>query len=228
MVKLVGIAGSLRPGSYSHQALAVAAQRAEALGAEVEILDLRSLHLPFCDGSDEYPTYPDVAKLRQTVKQADGLILATPEYHGSVSGVLKNTLDLMGFEHLAGKVTGAISVLGGQPNSNALKRSTDDHALGTCLDNSRAGGDRASLESLWRRRQAARRNAVQTIRCICAQLGRKYAQASRRSIGKSFYSSAVKSFWTRSLTESAWDGNPSAVAKVSIAVATCRSAVGEY
>ena len=120
MVKLVGIAGSLRPGSYSHQALAVAAQRAEALGAEVEILDLRSLHLPFCDGSDEYPTYPDVVKLRQTVKQADGLILATPEYHGSVSGVLKNALDLMGFEHLAGKVTGAISVLGGQPNSNAL------------------------------------------------------------------------------------------------------------
>jgi FMN reductase len=120
MVKLVGIAGSLRPGSYSHQALVVAAQRATALGAEVEILDLRSLHLPFCNGSDEYPTYPDVAKLRQTVQQADGLILATPEYHGSVSGVLKNALDLMGFEHLAGKVTGAISVLGGQPNSNAL------------------------------------------------------------------------------------------------------------
>jgi FMN reductase len=120
MVKLVGIAGSLRPGSYSHQALAVAAQRATALGAEVEILDLRSLDLPFCNGSDEYPTHPDVAKLRQAVQQADGLILATPEYHGSVSGVLKNTLDLMGFEHLAGKVTGTISVLGGQPNSNAL------------------------------------------------------------------------------------------------------------
>jgi FMN reductase len=120
MVKIVGIAGSLRPGSYSQQALRVAAQRVEALGAEVEILELRSLNLPFCDGSDEYPDYPDVKKLSQAVRQADGIILATPEYHGSISGVLKNALDLMGFEEFSGKVTGFISVLGGQPNSNAL------------------------------------------------------------------------------------------------------------
>jgi FMN reductase len=76
--------------------------------------------LPFCDGGDDYSAYPDVARLSQTVKQADGLILATPEYHGSVSGVLKNALDLMGFEELSGKVSGLISILGGQPNSNAL------------------------------------------------------------------------------------------------------------
>lgn len=120
MVKIVGISGSLRPDSYSYQALQVAAQRVEALGAEVEILDLRTLNLPFCDGGDDYSAYPDVARLSQTVKQADGLILATPEYHGSVSGVLKNALDLMGFEELSGKVSGLISILGGQPNSNAL------------------------------------------------------------------------------------------------------------
>ncbi|MGF1461391.1 MAG: NADPH-dependent FMN reductase [Leptolyngbyaceae cyanobacterium] len=120
MVKLVGIAGSLRAASHSHQALAIAAQTAKDLGAEVTILDLREMKLPFCDGNDGYPDYPDVKVLRQAVKEADGLILATPEYHGSVSGVLKNTLDLMSFEHLAGKVVGAISVLGGQANSNAL------------------------------------------------------------------------------------------------------------
>lgn len=120
MVKIVGIAGSLRSGSYSQQALEIAAQRVQALGAEVEILDLRTMNLPFCDGGDDYPDYPDVARLSQTVKEADGLILATPEYHGSISGVLKNALDLLGFEELSGKVTGMISVLGGQPNSNAL------------------------------------------------------------------------------------------------------------
>lgn len=120
MVRIVGIAGSLRPGSYSQKALRVAAERVRALGAEVEILDLRSLNLPFCDGSDEYPEYPDVEVLRHAVLNADGVILVTPEYHGSVSGVLKNALDLMGFEHFSGKVTGLISVLGGQPNSNAL------------------------------------------------------------------------------------------------------------
>ncbi len=120
MVRIVGIAGSLREGSYTQQALKIAAQKVADLGAEVKIVDLRSLHLPFCDGGDDYSAYPDVAKLSQIVKAADGLILATPEYHGSVSGVLKNALDLMGFEELSGKVTGLISVLGGQPNSNAL------------------------------------------------------------------------------------------------------------
>ncbi|ACK71984.1 NADPH-dependent FMN reductase [Gloeothece citriformis PCC 7424] len=120
MVKIVGINGSLRSGSYSSQALEIAVSRVQALGAEVEILDLREMTLPFCNGEDEYPTYPDVEKLRRSVKEADGLILVTPEYHGSVSGVIKNALDLMSFEHLEGKVAGLISVLGGQSNSNAL------------------------------------------------------------------------------------------------------------
>ncbi len=120
MVKIVGIIGSLRIDSYSALALQQAANRVEALGAEVDILDLREMKLPFCDGGNEYPDYPDVDVLRDKVKAADGLILATPEYHGSVSGVLKNALDLMSFEHLSGKVAGAISVLGGQSNSNAL------------------------------------------------------------------------------------------------------------
>jgi FMN reductase len=120
MVKIVGLAGSLRAGSYSQMVLADVAKRVEALGAEVEILDLRSLHLPFCDGGDTYPDYPDVERMKQAVLKAHGIILVTPEYHGSISGVLKNALDLMGFEEFSGKVTGLISVLGGQSNSNSL------------------------------------------------------------------------------------------------------------
>ncbi|HEY9735889.1 MAG TPA: NAD(P)H-dependent oxidoreductase [Trichocoleus sp.] len=120
MVKIVAISGSLREGSYSYLAVQEAMQRLRALGAEVELLDLRQLNLPFCDGGQDYPDYPDVTLLRDQVKSADGLILATPEYHGSVSGVLKNALDLMSFDHLSDKVTGLISVLGGQSNSNAL------------------------------------------------------------------------------------------------------------
>jgi FMN reductase len=120
MVKIVGITGSLRKNSYSVLALEQAISRIKALGGETEILDLKTMNLPFCDGGDEYPDYPDVERLREAVKNADGLILATPEYHGSVSGVIKNALDLMSFEHLSGKVSGLISVLGGQSNSNAL------------------------------------------------------------------------------------------------------------
>ncbi len=120
MVKIVGIGGSLRPQSYTQQILQLAGERVAALGAAVEILDLRDLDLPFCNGGEDYPGYPDVDRLREAVKQADGLLLATPEYHGGISGVLKNALDLMGFDELEAKVVAGISVLGGQPNSNAL------------------------------------------------------------------------------------------------------------
>jgi FMN reductase len=120
MIKVVGLNGSLRAGSYSKQALALAIEKANALGVEAELLDLQTLSLPFCNGGDEYPEFPDVERLRITVKQADALILATPEYHGTMSGVLKNALDLLGFDELSGKMTAAISVLGGQTNNNAL------------------------------------------------------------------------------------------------------------
>ncbi len=120
MVKIVGIAGSLRPDSYSQMALEVAAEKVQKLGAEVEILDLRELKLPFCDGGDDYPNYPDVRRLQTAFNSADGMILVSPEYHGSISGVLKNALDLMSFDQLSGKVAGFISILGGQSNSNAL------------------------------------------------------------------------------------------------------------
>ncbi len=69
----------------------------------------------FCDGSEGKDSYPeDVFKLRQTVQQAHGIILGTPEYHGGYSGVLKNALDLMGFSEFQGKVVGLVAVAGGQ------------------------------------------------------------------------------------------------------------------
>lgn len=120
MVRVVAIGGSLRSGSSTYLALQQAVDRLTALGAEVTLLDLRTLNLPFCDGGDDYSDYPDVKRLQDAVKEADAIVLASPEYHGSVSGVLKNALDLMSFEEMAGKVTGLISVLGGQANSNAL------------------------------------------------------------------------------------------------------------
>lgn len=103
MVKIVGITGSLRSGSHSYQALSEAAKRVKALGGEVELLDLRALNLPFCNGEDDYPDYPDVEKMRTLVKEVDGLILATPEYHGSVSGVLKNSKSLVNYSTKLGK-----------------------------------------------------------------------------------------------------------------------------
>ena len=76
VVKIVGICGSLRKGSYSMQALQLATQRASALGADVKILDLKEMTLPFCDGGSDYLDYPDVETLRAAVTDADALILA--------------------------------------------------------------------------------------------------------------------------------------------------------
>lgn len=121
IAKIVGIGGSLRPESYTYKALEYAADLVRGYGAEVEILDLRQMPLPFCQSGDE-ENDPNVLKLRQAFKEADGAILATPEYHGGPSGVLKNALDLMSFEQLEGKVFGSISVLGGVANSNALNQ----------------------------------------------------------------------------------------------------------
>jgi FMN reductase len=121
--RVVGICGSLRPGSHTQQALAVALRGAEEAGAETQLIDLRNYQLVFCDGGEELTA--DVARLRADVKRAQGIILATPEYHGGYSGVLKNALDLMGFDEIEGKMIGLIAVsagsMGGLAALNSLR-----------------------------------------------------------------------------------------------------------
>jgi FMN reductase len=121
-LRVLGIAGSLRIPSFSNLALEHAIGLVRETGCSAEVFDLQSNPLPFCNGNqnDPRPDYPAVAQLRASVTRAHALILTTPEYHGGISGVLKNVLDLLDFEHLRGKVVGAISVLGGSQNSNAL------------------------------------------------------------------------------------------------------------
>ena|ERR1700733_4331848 len=121
-LKIVGIGGSLREGSCSYLALEYAIGLLRQMGCQTRILDLRLMPLPFCDGDNEdpRPDFPGVAELRREVLHAHGLILCTPEYHGGVSGVLKNALDLLTVEHLSGKVAGVISVLGGVGSVSAI------------------------------------------------------------------------------------------------------------
>ena len=112
--KIVGISGSLRPGSYTTLAVRLALQGAKELKCETRLVDLRDYQLVFCAGQDDESQFPkDVLRLREEVKQAQGIILGTPEYHGGYSGVLKNALDLMGFEEFEGKMLGLIGVSGG-------------------------------------------------------------------------------------------------------------------
>ena len=113
-ILVVGICGSLRSGSYTRMAVEVALRGAQEVGAKTQMIDLRDYELTFCDGRKEDDTYPeDVFKLREQVREAQGLILGSPEYHGGYSGVLKNALDLMGFDEIEGKMIGLVGVAGG-------------------------------------------------------------------------------------------------------------------
>jgi NAD(P)H-dependent FMN reductase len=112
-VKIIAISGSLREGSYTRAALQVVLQGAAEYGAEVKLLDLREYNLVFSGMVDEQYYPEDVFTLRREVQQAQGIILGTPEYHGSFSGVLKNALDLMSFREIEGKMIGLVGVAGG-------------------------------------------------------------------------------------------------------------------
>ena len=112
-IRVVGLSGSLRPRSFTRLAVQEALKGAAEMGATAEYFDLRSCRIA-CDGNTEDGAYPDsVYRLRSAIKGAQGIILGTPEYHGSVSGVLKNALDLMGFEEFQGKMLGLIGISAG-------------------------------------------------------------------------------------------------------------------
>lgn len=91
MTHVVGISGSLRAGSFNSAALRAARDLAPA-GMTIEIVDISAIPLYNEDVKAQgFP--PAVAELRAKIKAADGLLLATPEYNYSTSGVLKNAID---------------------------------------------------------------------------------------------------------------------------------------
>ena len=100
-ITVVGISGSLRPNSHTLKTVQIALNGALDAGAHTQLIDLNDFHLPLCNGNTPDSNYPEnVFKLREIVLNANGIILGTPEYHGGVSGVLKNALDLLGIKNL--------------------------------------------------------------------------------------------------------------------------------
>ena len=93
-MKILALSGSLRRGSYN-TALLRAARSLAPKGVELEITTLQGV--PLYDGDVEASSgVPDVVqRLKQAVRQASGLLIATPEYNGSIPGVLKNGIDWM-------------------------------------------------------------------------------------------------------------------------------------
>lgn len=95
MLKIVAFAGSLRAGSHNKKLLAVAVDAARAAGAEVTVVDLRELALPLFDQDlEDVSGLPDGAKrFKALLREADGLLIASPEYNSSITAALKNAID---------------------------------------------------------------------------------------------------------------------------------------
>lgn len=92
MTTIVGISGSLRRGSYNSAVL----RAAVALAPEnVEIRIESIAGIPLYDGDDEAANGvpPAVAKLKDAIAAADGLLIVTPEYNNGIPGVAKNAID---------------------------------------------------------------------------------------------------------------------------------------
>jgi len=92
-MKVLGICGSLRKGSYNAMALR-AAQKLVPQGMTLDIADISRIPL-FNDDVRAAGDPPEVAALKARIRAADAVLLGTPEYNFSIPGVLKNTLDWM-------------------------------------------------------------------------------------------------------------------------------------
>jgi chromate reductase len=94
-VKILAFAGSARVDSFNKKLVRIALRGAEAAGAEVTYVDLRDYPLPLYDGDAESEHgLPDSAEaLGKLFRASDALLLASPEYNGFLSPLLKNSLD---------------------------------------------------------------------------------------------------------------------------------------
>jgi len=103
-IRILAVAGSLREGSYSTFAAKMALDLSKNYGAVTNVLDLRHTKLPIYDPDDSTQS---IQEARHLLEWADAFVLASPDYHGSMSGALKNFLDHF-WEEFAGKTFGYI------------------------------------------------------------------------------------------------------------------------
>ena len=90
-LRILGVAGSLRAGSFNRSLLRAAVELAPE-GMTIELSDL--LQVPLYNGDVEAAgDPPEVAAFKQAIAAADGVLFATPEYNHGVPGVMKNAID---------------------------------------------------------------------------------------------------------------------------------------
>lgn len=111
-IQIALVQGSVREGNYTSKALALVVDEIEREGAEATLIDLARLRLP-SPGSD--PDSESARRLREQIAGATGVVLATPEYHGSYSSAIKLAIENLGFPSaLAAKPVALLGVAAGE------------------------------------------------------------------------------------------------------------------
>ncbi len=91
-MQVLGISGSLRRDSLNTALLEAAAERLAA-GVELRMFERLAEIPPYSEDAEAEPVPAAVAELREAIRAADAVLIATPEYHHSLPGQLKNALD---------------------------------------------------------------------------------------------------------------------------------------
>ncbi|NEW08253.1 NAD(P)H-dependent oxidoreductase [Paenibacillus sp. SYP-B3998] len=112
-MKIAIVAGSNRKAATSTSLAHYIQTIMELEGVQVSFVDLYQSPVPFYNPDEDYEEHPALINLKRVMNAADAIVLATPEYHSSISGVLKNALDHLGQEHFSGKVVLSVSSAGG-------------------------------------------------------------------------------------------------------------------
>ena len=134
-MRILGIAGSLREGSYNRSLLRAAR---ELMPEGVELVEHEIGTLPFYDGDVEAAGDPEaVIRFKQAIRDAHALLIATPEYNRGVPGVLKNAVDWASRPPLGSPLTGKpVAIMGATTGRGGTARAQEQ--LRAALEFSRA------------------------------------------------------------------------------------------
>jgi chromate reductase, NAD(P)H dehydrogenase (quinone) len=118
-MKILCFAGSLRSGSYNKKYVGVAASILKDMkGVEVKTVDLANYALPVFSQDIQDKGFPQgVVDLANEVKACDALVISTPEYNGSISSVLKTTIDWLSRDPLNPWPGKHVCLLGASPGA---------------------------------------------------------------------------------------------------------------
>jgi FMN reductase len=104
------ILGSTTPPGRMHRAIDGAIERAAARGTSADLIDLGAIDLGFANGTPPADLDDDTADAIAAIENAKAVIFATPIYRGSLSGSLKNLIDLTPVPALQAKVVGIVAM----------------------------------------------------------------------------------------------------------------------